>query len=626
MAAPEPASVEDYFSDDTMGRKEQLMLRRHNAPVSRTMAIRPPGTVNSAAQGTISETDFERAIKDLIPLPLTDDGAPARGPFRDGEILRMAELLEHYGKHEWSLRPRIFAILRMIGCVAVIDEFLCHNLTDIALPFTETNLPNAVKGPKARSRFIDLQSLVLTPHVADLEKAGAGHKNFSRSADEYFISKRELGSGGFGQVDHVWSRLSLDDFARKRISRGRSFKKDKVQIAMFQNELETMKKLSHRHLVKLVGSYTDPTYVGLIMSPVADMNLETFLATSSVDPRHRQICLRRFFGCLATAVQYLHEKKIRHKDIKSKNILVKGREVLVADFGTSTHWSDDTLGTTSGTVLDPLTQRYCAPEVSNGEVSSYFPNIPFVFSGIHWYQKRGTPSDIWSLGCVFLEMATVLCNHTAEEMKEFFTSHGTKGLYVRTNEEASMLWTETVKRQPDSEDDTQPLALVHWMTKRSPEDRPTAQQVVNTIFEFEGQHAFCGICCYDDSNTKTSYTGSVSSVIEENDDALKFPSMSSTGSISGSPTRSTIHEDVPASPSTGPVTTGTQIHRDAGIVMGREIFPGGSTEAQSSVAVTKPEDCTRSPSILTTIESQTTLLQLRDRCVLVFVDRKSSSN
>lgn len=291
MDSAEPASVEDYFSDNTMGRKEHLLMRRQKREVERRSALKPCIALKSAF---MSVSDFERAMERLVPVPMTPDSAPARGPFRDADVVRVAELLALFGKEQWSYRPRTFAILRMIGCTEAIDGFIADRLSDISLPYTERNLPSAVKGPQARSRFIDLQGLVLTPHVADLEKGGASHKHFPRGADNYYISKKELGSGGFGQVDHVWSRLSLGGFARKRIPRGRSFKRDKVAIANFEKELKVLKLLSHRHLVRLMGSYTDPDYVGLIMCPVADMNLETYLTSTEIDSKDRQILLRRF--------------------------------------------------------------------------------------------------------------------------------------------------------------------------------------------------------------------------------------------------------------------------------------------------------------------------------------------
>lgn len=256
-------------------------------------------------------------------------------------------------------------MLKMIGSTDAIEAFIADRLSDFALPYTEENLPNAVKGAQARRKFLDLQNLVLKTHVADLEKGGH-HFYFTQSADDYFQNLNELGGGGFGQVDHVWSRLSLRDFARKRIPRGRSFKRDKVAIANFEKELETLKLLSHKHLVRLMGSYTDPKYVGLIMHPVADMNLATYM-NQDMNIRDRQNCLRRFYGCLANAVLYLHESKIRHKDIKPSNVLVRGTDVFLTDFGTSMHWNDGSRSTTVGTV-PARTPKYCPPEVWDQEV------------------------------------------------------------------------------------------------------------------------------------------------------------------------------------------------------------------------------------------------------------------
>jgi len=152
--------------------------------------------------------------------------------------------------------------------------------------------------------------------------------------DVPFVRIAELGKGGFGFVDRVVSTLSYTEYARKLISRGRTFKKNMEVLRDFENELATLKKLSHKHIVQLKGSYTDPKFVGILMSPIADCNLKEFLQQSSLSQESRSI-LRTYFGCLAAALCYLHENHIRHKGVKPENVLVKGHTVYLTDFGIS---------------------------------------------------------------------------------------------------------------------------------------------------------------------------------------------------------------------------------------------------------------------------------------------------
>jgi hypothetical protein len=328
----------------------------------------------------LSAADFFKGLNKIAPPPeLGGQQAPKR--LRDAEFVRVAEWCAMYGKEEWSKRPRTFIVLHMIGYHEAIEEFAKQGYSDLALPYTAANLPKVVKGEKARRQFLDLQNYVLTAHAEHLEKEGEPHQNVEGSADEYFITVKELGYGSFGQVDHVVGRLSIESFARKRISRGKSSKRDQQAIKSFQNELKTLKTLSHRHLVKLVSSYTDRNWVGLIMKPVAECNFEYFLSREDIDQIDRQTCVRRFFGCLATAVAYLHQNQIRHKDIKPANILVKNRDVLLTDFGTSHNWSDDTRSTSNGTSMG-FTKRYCAPEVAGCAVSGRPSIISFVTCAI----------------------------------------------------------------------------------------------------------------------------------------------------------------------------------------------------------------------------------------------------
>ena len=142
--------------------------------------------------------------------------------------------------------------------------------------------------------------------------------------------------------------------------------------------------------------------MALIMSPVADCDLARYLKLAP-SSRDGTAGLKTFFGCLATAVAYLHKNRIRHKDIKPSNVLVKDGNVLLTDFGLSRD-CNHTRSTTEGPTA--RTAKYCAPEVAD-------------------YMARSYSSDMWSLGCVFLEMMTVLKECSLEDISAFFSEHGT---------------------------------------------------------------------------------------------------------------------------------------------------------------------------------------------------------
>ena len=119
------------------------------------------------------------------------------------------------------------------------------------------------------------------------------------------------------------------------------------------------------------------------MEPIADCDMEFFLnkpALSQADVT----CIRQAFGCLCAAIIYLQEKQCRHKDIKPRNILVKSGRIFITDFGIARDWSGKSKSITTGVIVE-CTPEYAAPEVIDR-------------------QPRGSPADMWSLGCVYLNM------------------------------------------------------------------------------------------------------------------------------------------------------------------------------------------------------------------------------
>ena len=326
----------------------------------------PAGDIS--ASGILKAQQINEAIDRILSASTTADD-PNHTSISETDLLKLSQFLRASEKPKWAERPRIYAILHLIGEPEVIEDFVKENIFDISLPFRENCLPFALKSPSARKAFIQLQNRVLTS-AADIEKKPGTHQSL-RNGDLYYQTKADLGNGSFGWVDQVWSTLSLEFFARKRILRRATFKKDHEAITAFIDELKVLQKVSHHHLVEFVGSYTDSKHVAFLMRPVAKTDLREYLRITPF-PQENHHQLRKFFGCLAVGVRYLHRQNIRHKDIKPPNILISYTgHILITDFGTALDWTENGRSTTQGSKLVGLTPEYCAPEVFSYEVS-YF--------------------------------------------------------------------------------------------------------------------------------------------------------------------------------------------------------------------------------------------------------------
>ncbi|KAF2257866.1 kinase-like protein [Lojkania enalia] len=401
--------------------------------------------------------------------------------FSESEILQISDRLGDFEKR-WSTVARTYIILHFINHIDMLDNIIEFDFNDYWLPASQGQLPGLLN-PAARTEFLRAQHVVLTK-VTDLIDGCRNHKHFADHEQIPFEPISLLGFGGFAQVEKVVCKLDGNEYARKRIRRDISFKKTRTSMKSFITELDILKKLDHHHIVKLVGSYTDPSYLVLLMSPVADCNLADYIA-NDVALLQKKRHVSTFFGCLASAIAYLHRSGIRHKDIKPQNVLVKGDNVLLTDFGLSRISHGTAHSTTDG--LTAKSSRYCAPEVAN-------------------YEPRNSSSDIWSLGCIFVEMVTVLKDCTVKSMWEYFESHGSGGLYYSDNLPASKGWFQALRSmEPKSAND--PLLWAEDMLQHERHLRPTAQALVKKIRYQSSYNAFCGSCCLGPSMTDTAITG-----------------------------------------------------------------------------------------------------------------------
>lgn len=208
-----------------------------------------------------------------------------------------------------------------------------------------------------------------------------------------FNSLGSLGQGGCASVEKVQHVDTGALYALKIFRRfyGRNVGKFKLE---FHNEVKIIRQLAaHPHIVRVFATYTAGREVGMILTPVADGGdlahyLQEISDSGKSPSLDQRSILQAAFGCLSSGLQFIHEQTIRHKDIKPQNILIHRGSVLYTDFGLALDASttDDT--TTTGKP-DGFTRRYCAPEVAD-------------------WNKRNRKSDVFSLGCVFLEILSAL--------------------------------------------------------------------------------------------------------------------------------------------------------------------------------------------------------------------------
>ncbi|KAK6511150.1 hypothetical protein TWF481_000072 [Arthrobotrys musiformis] len=404
----------------------------------------------------------EKAIEEL-------DGyfRPLRARYLGSDFEVISKLL---AKTEWAkfqAAPRIYTLLRHLHLLDDLDRLIGTGISDISLPLSLEQLPSDFSAGW-KKRFTNTQSIVcddLTDISWQIDRGK--HISLTKSTN-FFKSTSFLGRGGHGEVDKVEYTFlgSCSVYARKRIVRQGMSSNDIPISKTFANEVAIMRRVKHRHCVELVTSYTDRVCFGLLISPLADCNLAQYLE-DAVQSRDKRSFIQVFFACLATGLCYLHHTGIHHGDIKPQNILVHENKVLYTDFGCSYDWSHTLHSTVPG--IPARTMVYASPEVGR---SGCRPSDT---------DKIKSASDVWSLGCVYLEMVTVWEGHKPEALD------GLRRSYYWRDPEGIHEWVLKLRhvakhrRHLNGASNLDPVLALDWvseMLRGEWKDRPAAQKLV----------------------------------------------------------------------------------------------------------------------------------------------------
>jgi hypothetical protein len=289
-----------------------------------------------------------------------------------------------------------------------------------------------------------------------------------------------VGHGSTSSVDIVKCR-------RIKLARKLTYLTPRTDKKALLKEVQALQKLKHAHVVQLIGTYRQGRKFAALLHPVADMDLAQYLeearymsdgnqylvGTSDPARPYRDI-LSKGSLCLLSALRYVHESGVKHMDIKPANILLKKYQAdeahsnniaykfYLCDFGIAQVLDPNERSQTE--TYPGKTPMYASPEVAT-------------------YDVHGRASDIFSLGCVLLEMVTVYSGLTVESLKTHIGELD-KPSYYHTRLDRVRPWIYNLDGMKVSN------KIILNMLEERPEDRPSLvrKHRVTNVIDLECLH------------------------------------------------------------------------------------------------------------------------------------------
>ncbi|XP_009198838.2 serine/threonine-protein kinase Nek4 isoform X8 [Papio anubis] len=247
---------------------------------------------------------------------------------------------------------------------------------------------------------------------------------------------RVVGKGSYGEVTLVKHRRDGKQYVIKKLNLQNASSRERRAA---EQEAQLLSQLKHPNIVTYKESWEGGDgllYIVMGFCEGGDLYRKLKEQKGQLLPENQVV---EWFVQIAMALQYLHEKHILHRDLKTQNVFLTRTNIIkVGDLGIARVLENhcDMASTLIGTPY------YMSPEL--------FSNKPYNYK-----------SDVWALGCCVYEMAT---------LKHAFNAKDMNSLVYRIIEG---------KLPPMPRDYSPELAeLIRTMLSKRPEERPSVRSIL----------------------------------------------------------------------------------------------------------------------------------------------------
>ncbi|GAA6215028.1 serine/threonine-protein kinase Nek3 isoform X1 [Lates japonicus] len=197
---------------------------------------------------------------------------------------------------------------------------------------------------------------------------------------ETYTLLRVIGEGSFGRALLVRCKSNQEKYVVKEIQ----LPKNQSKLEISRREAILLSRMKHPNIVAFREAFEAVDLLCIVMEYCSGGDLLQRIQQQ----KNTQFCvddILRWFAQMCAGAKHIHDKRVLHRDLKSKNIfLAENGTVKLGDFGSA-----------------------CILNSSKAYAHTYVGTPYYVAPEIWDNKPYNNKSDVWSLGCVLYELCTL---------------------------------------------------------------------------------------------------------------------------------------------------------------------------------------------------------------------------